>query len=172
MNVVLSYTEQDALIDILHGDKDWMYRVFGKKTVQKRQVGGFFLQLIANGILVFRLVKNEPKVLLMRDVNDDFCYESVCNWEGFMFRHRDRGSAHFFEDLLRYPTFDVLKMGMNRMTDHNAARTSVSSRNQNVMRQTRMDSFFGIVTNKLDEEDSDDDDEGTTIDHEDGTDEE
>ena len=80
MNVVLSYTDHDALLDTLHGDKDWMKRVFGRKTVQKGQVAGFFLQLIANGILVFWLVKKEPKVWLMRNVNDDFVYESVRNW--------------------------------------------------------------------------------------------
>jgi hypothetical protein len=60
------------------------------------------------------------------------------------------------------------------MRYHNAARTRietlvedstnllVSSRNQNATRQTRMDSFFGMVANKSDEEDN----------NEDGTDEE
>jgi hypothetical protein len=77
MNVILSYTDPRALLDTLHGDKDLTKRVFGKKDHPELQVARFFLQLIANGILVFRLVKKQPKVLLMRNINDDFLHESV-----------------------------------------------------------------------------------------------
>ena len=75
-------------------------------------------------------------------------------------------------------------MGANRMRYHivhrrlletqvdDSTNLLVSLRNQNAMRQTRMDSNFGTITNKPEEEDSDDDDEGTTIDNADCTDEE
>ena len=39
----------------------------------------------------------------------------------------------------------------------------LSSRNQNAMRQTLMDSYFGTVNSDAEEDDSNDDDDGTTI---------
>ena len=47
----------------------------------------------------------------------------------------------------------------------------LSSRNQNAMTQTFMDSYFGRVNNDAEEDDSDDDDESTTSSHTDNTDE-
>ena len=115
---------------------------------------------------------------MMRDVNDDFVYESVRNWEGFIFRHRPRRSAHCYEDFLRYPTFEALKMAPTRMRYHNPAlrlddstNLLLSSRNQNAMRQTLMDSYFGTVNNDAEEDDRNNDDNGTTIGNTDYTDE-
>ena len=106
----------------------------------------------------------------MRDVNDNFVYESVHNWEGFIFRHRPRRSAHSYEDFLRYPTFEALKIAPTQRRYHNptiglddSMNFLLSSHNQNAKRQTLMDLYFGTVDNNAEEEDSDDDDEGTTI---------
>ena len=114
MNVTLSYYDPDFLTDTLLNDKDWRKRVFGRKTIQSCNVAAFFLQLVANGIMPFAIEKKEPKVVLMRDEKGDYCYESILNWEGFTFRHRPRGSTHSFEESLRHPTFESLKMGRNR----------------------------------------------------------
>ena len=45
----------------------------------------------------------------------------------------------------------------------------LSSRNQNAMRQTLMDLYFGTVDNDTEDKDSDDDDKGTTIGNADDT---
>ena len=47
----------------------------------------------------------------------------------------------------------------------------LSSRNQNAMRQTLMDLYFGTVNNDAEEDDRNDDDEGTTTGNMDYTDE-
>ena len=47
----------------------------------------------------------------------------------------------------------------------------LSSRNQNAMRQTLMDLYFGTVKHEAEEEDSNTDDEGTMIGNTDYTDE-
>ena len=52
-----------------------------------------------------------------------------------------------------------------------SSKLLLSSRNQNAKRQTLMDSYFGTVDNNVEQEDSDDDDEGTTIGNTDCTDE-
>ena len=39
----------------------------------------FFLQLITNRILTVRLVSKQPKIVLARDPQDEYAYESVVN---------------------------------------------------------------------------------------------
>ena len=117
MSVILSHNEPGMLVDTLRNDKDWRKCVFGRKSVDNRQVAAFFLQLIANEILAFRLVSKQPKIVLARDPQDEYVYESVVKWEGFDFRYPRRGSGHSFEEFVRYPTFEALKMSTFNCSD-------------------------------------------------------
>ena len=130
----------------------------------------FFLQLLANGILSFTIVNQQPKIVLTRDDHDEFFFDSLEKWEGFFFRHPRRGSDHSFEEFLRYPTFEALKLGRTRMRHKNAkARRQdtnehkseafvmhATSDNQHSLKQTSMDSFFARVTNESDYESDED----------------
>ena len=175
MNVTLTYADPDTLTDTLLKDKDWRNRVFGRNTVQGHNVTAFFLQLIANDILSFAIEKKEPKVVLRRDDKGDYKYESIVNWEGFTFRHRARGSHHSFEEMLRYPTYQSLKVGRNQVRYSNATlrrkeaadgeSTSaedayLASPNASARKQTHMEYFFSRLEDesKDDEDDNDEDD--------------
>ena len=158
----------------LRNDKDWRKCVFGRKSVDNRQVAAFFLQLIANEILAFRLVSKQPKIVLARDPQDEYVYESVVKWEGFDFRYPRQESEHSFEEFLRYPAFEALKMGRNLMKYNNAtcrrqetegqdstiaANFFASARKQSSTKQTRMESFFAPVANESDNDSEDENNE-------------
>jgi len=88
--------EKDNLLNILWKDeKTRMEGIFGRKTVAKFNVGGLFLQLIANGIIILKKSKcgtnleRRVKEIPDPDSNEDdyiLASEVDSNWIGINLR--------------------------------------------------------------------------------------
>ena len=88
--------DKDNLIDVLwKEEKPQIEGIYGKKTIAKYNVGGLFLQLIANGIIIIRKTKcgNDLEWALheIPDPNSDdddlILYSELdCNWIGINFK--------------------------------------------------------------------------------------
>ena len=72
-------------------DKDCKLDVFGKVTVMKYQVTGFFFGLLATKILAFEWVGNKVEYILNRDGNGNYIYENKLAWEGIILKNRGTG---------------------------------------------------------------------------------
>ena len=100
MNIIHSMRDCDILIYLLFKSKDWMLRIFGKSSVKKYNVSGFFLQLIATNIIDFEWKGKNVLVILGRDNDGNLKYENKLNWEGLEFREKSRGSTMTFSNFI------------------------------------------------------------------------
>ena len=85
----------NSLLETLSKCKDSLVKVFGKATVSRYQVAGFFLSLIGSRILIFEWRGSGVNCVLARDDNDTCFFEQAISWKGFTFRTRSqRGSCN------------------------------------------------------------------------------
>jgi hypothetical protein len=80
----------DGLLEILTKCKDSLLKVFGKTTVAKYQVVGFFLSLIGSRILIFEWEGKCVNCVIARDRDDNTIFENPMAWAGFSIRNRGR----------------------------------------------------------------------------------
>ena len=119
-------------------------------------------------------MNKQPKIVLTRDPQDEYVYESILKWEGFDFKYARRGSEHSFEEFLKYPTVEALSMGRTQMRYKHAtlrrqeteyqdstvsANLFASAQKQSSMKQTHMDSFFGQLAVDSDNDSDNEDNE-------------
>ena len=88
----------NAMLETLSKCKDSLVKVFGKTTVPRYQVAGFFLSLIGSRILVFEWSGSGVTCIISRD-SDGICYfELPIAWKGFTFRTSSRRRSMHSED--------------------------------------------------------------------------
>ena len=80
----------DGLLEILSKCKDSLLKVFGKTTVAKYQVAGFFLSLIGSRILSFEWEGKSVNCVIARDLDENTIFENPKAWAGFSIRNRGR----------------------------------------------------------------------------------
>ena len=80
----------DTMLATLAKCKDSLIQVFGKATIAKYQVAGFFLSLIGARILIFEWKGAGVNCVISRDDNDRNFFEKTVAWKGFTFRTRGR----------------------------------------------------------------------------------
>ena len=90
----------NVLIESLSKCKDSLQKVFGKASVVKYQVAGFFLQLIAAKMLIFEWKAKGVKCVIARDSKDEKVYDDILKWEGFTFRYKARGHSQTYKQPL------------------------------------------------------------------------
>jgi superfamily II DNA helicase RecQ len=78
----------DGLLETLYKCKDSLVKVFGKATVAKYQVAGFFLSLIGSKILIFEWQGSGVNCVIARDSDDNCYFENPIAWAGFTTRKR------------------------------------------------------------------------------------
>ena len=92
--LLLTHDNKDDLINTLWEDKDFCKDVFGIKNPTKRNVIGFFLQLIATKIISFELVNNNAlQCVMIKQTTGRYVYEDTYSWLGIEFRSPRRGNA-------------------------------------------------------------------------------
>ena len=75
--------------------------VFGKATIMKYQVTGFFFQLLATGILGLEWKDGTVVFVIQRNKEGDFLYEDKLVWEGIIMKNRGTGMGASFGYHLR-----------------------------------------------------------------------
>ena len=81
----------DILLETLTKCKDSLLQVFGKSSVTKYQVAGFFLSLIGSRNLIFEWKGSSINCVIARDDDGNSIFENPTAWAGFTFRIRGRG---------------------------------------------------------------------------------
>ena len=85
----------NTLLETLSKCKDSLVKVFGKVTVPRYQVAGFFLSLIGSRILIFEWSGSGVNCVISRGVHHICYFEQAIAWKGFTFRTRSiRRSMH------------------------------------------------------------------------------
>ena len=87
----ITYDTCGEFVKSLSDDKDWLLRVFGKKSIKKMNCHAFFLQLIGCRILAFQITKsNNVAIAFGRDDDGRLTYERKEAWNGICFRRGKR----------------------------------------------------------------------------------
>ena len=101
--LILQVGDCDRILDLLFKDKDCLFDVFGKVSVLKYQVTGFFFQLVATKILAFEWVGNKVKFIVNRDNDGNYTYENKLAWEGIILKNKGTGIDASFGFLVHGP---------------------------------------------------------------------
>ena len=91
----VTYKDCEFLPDLIWNSDDWRKRVFGVKSIAKKNVYSFFFQLLATNLIEFQWRDNKKRLVcvLSRDDRDKMRYKKAENWVGFEFRSKRHGGA-------------------------------------------------------------------------------
>ena len=84
----------NTLLETLSKCKDSLVKVFGKATVPRYQVAGFFLSLIGAQIIIFEWSGSGVNCIIAHSDDNTSYFEQAIAWKGFTFRTRGTRHSH------------------------------------------------------------------------------
>ena len=91
----VTFDNRDHIPNLIWNSPDLRKKVFGLKSIAKKNVYSFFFQLIANNLIQFQWRDNKKRLVCVRsrDDRDKLRFKKPKNWRGFEFRSQRHGGA-------------------------------------------------------------------------------